>query len=188
MRLKKTRKSDDGIVEFEWKSITTDDVIYRFSVLSKKSDHFCDLFELTALQCMYERCFKTSSSRVSEEEIRKWFMKRENETSYLGHGFDLHNEDQSKKTIVGEEKVSSETELSSNPLNHQKSVSNGTEIVVSCKKIPGDAHSLLEIIVDLFVFNPSSNEFLVFLRKAKVGLYSYPNFICKSLLIYTLYS
>ncbi len=164
---------------FEWRSTTTDDVVYRFLVSNSQKD-LCDLFELTALQCMYERYHRKNCSNISEEAVRKWYLVEEKNEPVpnqgipngLGHSKEFFSD---KGNLLGEEK--------GNPmisLEPKEITSNAPMTSVSCKTMPNDAHSLLEIVADLFVFNPSSNEFLIFSKNVKVGLYSRPDFICKS--------
>jgi hypothetical protein len=179
MHLKRFWMPERKDIFFEWRSTTTDDVVYRFRVSNDQGD-LCNLFELTALQCMYERHHRTNCLDVDEEVIRKWYVIEEN-TEPTPNQDSHHGMDHTKKfssnqgDFLGGEKGYPVISLGPQNITIDDSVSS-----IPCKNMPNDAHSLLGIVADLFVFNPSSNEFLIFSKNATVGLYSYPNFICKS--------
>jgi hypothetical protein len=173
MNFRKYKALDEDFMIFEWNSVTMDGVIYRFKFLWTQQEHLCELFELTVLQCIYGKHFKVDSFDLSEDEIRRWNMMKmvqiERKTSTATNEAD---------SLVDQSSKNSPLE-SKEHYNSSCVSSNDSKYLVLCKKVPEEAQLLFDILADLFVFNPSTCEFLIFSRNTRVSLYSSPNFMCK---------
>jgi hypothetical protein len=173
MNLRKYADMKHDVVVFEWNSLTLNDVIYRYKVSKKKYSHLCDLFEFTAIQCIYEKYFKHESSNISEEEIRNWYASQLKENASPPR---INLNDVNQMTKSSPKPTNLTREDKDLIMNYYKSTKFHSNLM-------GNTKLLFTMIADLFIFNSSSYEFVIFSRSVNVSLHSSPDFICKLVLI-----